>query len=157
MRELLSGSKPWPLFCWGPPGTGKTRAALALLDYCPDGWMRELPRLCENLIDAGKDRYEMKVTDGWRKFYPVHIWAAISEAGIVVLDEIGAREKVSDFHYETLKRVLDERENKPSVYLSNLGPEQLEQLYDARIVSRLSPGVVIELAGDDRRIQRSEL
>src|SRR5262249_18706175 len=32
----VEGREPWPLYLWGPTGTGKTSAALALLDHC--GW-----------------------------------------------------------------------------------------------------------------------
>lgn len=154
LRELVGGKAQWPLLCWGPPGTGKTRSGLAVLDCCASGLYWEVPRLCDALIDAGKDRYEVKTQDGFRKRYPGHLWGGISDAAILVLDEIGARDRVSDFHYETVKRAIDERESKPAIYLSNLGPEALERIYDDRIASRLSAGTVIELAGDDRRIKR---
>ncbi len=76
----------------------------------------------------------------------------IAKPSLVVLDEIGTRGMVSDAHYEALLTVLDMRENKPFIAISNLDHAALTKVYDARIVSRLSAGTIMEVTGKDRRI-----
>lgn len=71
-----------------------------------------------------------------------------------VCDEIGSRNTVSDAHYEILKKLIDLRESKPSVYISNLAPNRIAEVYDDRIASRLQGGTVIDMTNwPDRRIR----
>ena len=85
---------------------------------------------------------------------PEDLWRRVGRAQLFVLDEIGARDRVSDFHYETVQRVLDDRMNKPTVCISNLPLAKVADLYDDRIASRLGAGLVRVLEGKDRRINR---
>ena len=148
MRELLSGRWSWPLFLFGSAGTGKTCAALCLLD-CLGGRYYALPNLLDDLIQAMQGR--LYTATGY-KMFPEGIWQRVVEAPLVVLDEIGCREKVSDAHYEALKRLLDFRDGCPLVAISNLEPEALRRLYDDRVYSRLMKGVVWDASGKDRRL-----
>lgn len=64
------------------------------------------------------------------------------------------RERVGDLQYTTLKGAIDYREyhcNRVGIYISNLTPDHLAELYDDRIASRLTSGTVFELNGADRR------
>ncbi len=80
------------------------------------------------------------------------IWRNIENAPLVILDEIGCREKVSDAHYEVIKELLDVRHFKPLVCISNLSFKEIGSVYDGRIVSRLGNGTVVEMVGSDRRL-----
>lgn len=151
IRELCRGYKEWPLFLYGDVGTGKTCAGLCLVDNC-GGMYFTAGDLCQELIDAGKGILNFK--ESGHKLYARDIWLAIRAVPVVVLDEVGGRDKVSDFHYDTVKGVLDAREYKPLVVISNLGLEQIAELYDMRITSRLGAGTVVEVAGDDRRLTK---
>jgi hypothetical protein len=74
---------------------------------------------------------------------------------LVVLDEIGARQKVTDLHYSAVKEFADVRELDHSgvaIYISNLEPMQLANVYDDRIASRLLCGTWYKLDGKDRRM-----
>jgi DNA replication protein DnaC len=133
----------------GPAGTGKTCAALCTMDYTRDGRVyRTLETACDDLRKAQKGEL-------WAGEYPVSEsawWERWKKAGIVCMDELGLREKASDFHYSVLKRAADERLNMPAIFISNLSIEQLGTVYDDRIVSRLACGTVIHLGGKDRRL-----
>ncbi len=153
IRGLLLGTNKWPLFVHGAAGTGKTRAALCLLDYCETSVYRTVGELCDTLIQAQQGRLEWYHDGHGGKTWPENIWKAIRMAAVVVLDEIGTRERVSDFTYDTVKRVIDEREGKPLVCCSNMDLPKIERLYDDRIASRLAAGIVIHLVGADRRLK----
>lgn len=84
-------------------------------------------------------------------------WHDWREARCVLVDEIGTRKTVTDHQYETLKRLIDERERVggPAVFVSNVGLEDLGRLYDDRIASRLAAGTMVVFGGEDRRVGRA--
>lgn len=151
IRQLVSGETAWPLFLHGPPGLGKTCAALALLDHA-GGHYFTVAGLCEQLVAAANGRLTWNKEGRGGEIFPERLWQQIHASPLVVLDEIGCRDKVTDFQYEVTKRLVDEREFRAMVAISNLGLSRLEQLYDARLVSRLARGKVVQLAGSDRRL-----
>src|SRR3990167_4114582 len=55
IRSLLAGEKPWPLVLLGPAGTGKTCAALCLLDHAGGSYWT-VGMLCDRLIQAQQGR-----------------------------------------------------------------------------------------------------
>ena len=72
----------------------------------------------------------------------------------VILDEIGGRDRVSDHHYEAVKTLLDVRQGKPLMVLSNLGLSEIEKVYDDRIASRLATGTIVRVDAKDRRLHK---
>ena len=51
------------------------------------------------------------------------------------MDELGSRssrDKVSDHHYDTLKRAIDSREGQPAIWISNLSLEELVKVWAGR-------------------------
>lgn len=142
-RKLVSGQIEWPLFVHGEVGSGKTRAALCLCDFADSAAYWSIDRLAS--IEIGSDD-ELKY----------QTWRDVERKALVVVDEIGQREKVGDLHSSTLQRFMDNRENQShaiAVYISNVPPEELSGIYDDRIVSRLLAGTVFHLDGDDRRVK----
>ena len=57
---------------------------------------------------------------------------------------------VSDHHYETIKRCIDDRHGKPLVCISNLNMKELAGVYDDRVASRISAGTIVVTEGDRR-------
>lgn len=159
-RALCRGIQPWPLFLHGEQGRGKTAAALALLDSVAA--VRRGP-----LLEGGRETwlpntaYYYTVGDltelAMRQYRDLtaYDWTQISVEAcqLVVLDELGTRKTVSDTHYDAVQRVLDIRENRPLILISNLDIAAIEEVYDARIASRCAGGTVFELKGCDRRIE----
>lgn len=139
-RGLCRGEKPWPLFLTGPTGTGKTYAALALLDGIRGGTLfTTVPRLRERLF---RDPVDFDRITG-------------EQTALAVLDELGVRGDVSDFEFEAVARFADQREQtagSAAIYISNHPPEEIAKIYDERIESRVLGGTWFELKGDDRRL-----
>lgn len=140
LNDLAVGKLPWPLLVYGPAGTGKTCAVLALADVCEiaaiwdaDDWATFVIRKGDEL-DAELSRLAAKE--------------------LLIVDEIGCRSTVGDLHYTSLKKLIDLRdrsENRAAIFISNLEPKNLIDLFDDRIYSRLTRGTVFELDGADRR------
>ena len=140
LAELSRGLRKWPLLLQGDVGTGKTLAALCLCDWVRRASYYTIERACS--IVMGDDRDELV------------FWDRIASDDLIVIDELGGREKVGDLHYSTLKQILDTREaegEKRAIYITNLTIERLTELYDDRVCSRLCFGSRFELTGIDRR------
>lgn len=155
MEGLTRGEKPWPLFLHGLAGLGKTCIGLLLLDYA-GGLYFSTSTLLEKLIQSQQGRLEWHQGGYGGVIWPEQFWNQIRRSPLVVLDELGARDKVSDHHFDSIKRLIDERESKPLVAISNLDLGRIGHLYDDRIASRLSSGTVVKLSGEDRRIRKHD-
>ncbi len=155
-RELVTGSREWPLFLWGAPGTGKTCASLALCDYLRSEQQQftTIADLVARVMDSWKtsDRFDWSDFGGYREVKLEYGNAKRSGSWLVVLDELGTRANVTDTHYECVQRVLDMREGWPLILISNKDIRGIGELYDARIASRCEAGTVVELKGKDRRV-----
>jgi DNA replication protein DnaC len=150
IRDCVAGREPWPLVVLGPPGVGKTCAGLCLLDYA-GGFYYQAPALAHEVIRAINGQVH---TPAGRAVTAEQLWKEFARASLFVLDELGAKGNVNDWHYEQVKRLLDDREGQPTLVLSNMGFERLLVLYDDRVVSRLSAGTVVQLEGADRRLNK---
>jgi DNA replication protein DnaC len=151
VENVIEGIDPWPLVLVGGVGTGKTCTAGCMLDLAAGQRIyKTVPQLAEDLVLAGKGELS-------ESGYPVSTsgyWARWREAALVVLDELGTRERASDFVYESVKRAIDERQDMPAVFISNLGLDDLAKVFDDRVSSRLAQGTVIHFDGPDRRLRR---
>lgn len=154
LTELAQGRCRWPLFLTGDVGSGKTCAALRMIDIY-GGWYLTVPKLLDRLIRAQKRELEYFSPTCVRTVLPYEVWGEIRTMNLVVLDELGTRRDVSDHHYESVLRFLQEREGKPTIYISNLSVAQLGKLYDERVRSRLAFGTSVTLKGD-RRMKAKE-
>lgn len=155
MQLVVSGKSPWPLFVNGPSGCGKTCAALYLADRMPSRvQFFDFVDLCEQHQDAKLGRLWWPGTHAETKVDPRLFWEDWGKASLCIVDEIGTRNTVSDFQYETLKRAIDVRFSKPLIAISNLNLDQLASLFDDRVASRLAGGTVVNVQGDDQRLRR---
>lgn len=160
IRRLVKGELPWPLVLLGPPGLGKSCAALTLLDHA-GGFYYTAEDLAREMIVSQHGRLR---TPNGMQVHPEQLWLELGRARLVVIDDLGigatsrggmngAAVSVSDHHYGCVKKVLDVREALPLVVIANLDLDQLASLYDARVSSRLAAGTVFSLQGPDRRLQ----
>jgi DNA replication protein DnaC len=139
-NSLALGELPWPLVVYGPAGTGKTCAALALADIADTAAYIEADDWASTTIQR-----------------PTEVEAELAHLcgkELLIVDELACREKVGDLHYLSLKRLIDARSrsaNVATIYISNLEPQALIKVYDGRIYSRLTCGTVFNLSGPDRR------
>lgn len=146
LQAIIAGNRPWPLVMVGEAGSGKTCAALVVIDTY-GGLYYPVVHWCERVRDA--EFGNLRTSNGYQ-ITRYEVWKEWTEANIVVLDEIGSRMTVTDAHYEHVKRAIDTREGRPAIFISNLSLADLSTAYDDRIASRLSGGTVIELKGDRR-------
>ena len=146
--RCLFGQSPWPLVLIGQAGTGKTCAALCVLDRV-GGTYQELRDLADLVNRARTGELYYEGANG-RRVYPQDVWDSWERSNVTVLDEIAIRTP-TDAQYETIKRALDLREEKPSIVICNIALDQLFEAYDDRIVSRLSAGTIVNMPKKDRR------
>lgn len=152
IRNCLTGETQWPLLIHGPAGTGKTCAALCLLDYT-DGQYFTVTDLCDKLNQSAMGRLEWSKEGHGGTIWPDKFRSLyVSKPPLFVLDELGLRDSVSDAHYEAVYRCVEIRGRRPFVAISNHGLDRLEKIYDARTVSRLGSGTIVQVAGADRRL-----
>lgn len=137
-RALAAGGAKWPLYLFGPVGTGKTRAALCFADRAESCYYATADSLADLIVRGDAD--------------PL-FWEMLAAKELAILDELGCRQNVSDLHYCAVKRFLDVRElaGNRMILLSNISPPELQQLYDDRLCSRILQGTWYELDGPDRR------
>lgn len=148
MRAVIRGEKPWPLFLYGDVGSGKTCAALVVADWAGEAAYVEVPALCRMLIAADKG----EPSDDGDVIHAGNLRRNWKRANVAILDELGSREKVSDFAYETVKWAIDERVNNglPLILISNCDGAAIAKLYDDRIASRAASGTIVRFTGDRR-------
>jgi DNA replication protein DnaC len=153
LRGCAMGEKPWPLLLTGNVGAGKTCAALALLDFVTGvTFYYTVADLCAYCVEIQQGRVR---DDRWRgdeKMTGTIFWVRWTGAELCVLDELGQRQQVSDFNFDTTKKAIDLREGKPLVIVSNLDGEEIASVYDERIASRCVSGTVVSVTGRDRRL-----
>lgn len=148
IQECVAGKADWPLVLWGDAGSGKTCAGLCMVDSF-GGWAVDFPDLHDLVLKA---RARLLFNSGG--FVETldgrgGVWDTWEHASLTVLDEVGQRAPTNAM-YDTLLRAMNLRRALPAVFISNLPPEELVDVYDDRIVSRLKAGTVIGLAGDRR-------
>ena len=83
------------------------------------------------------------------------ILSKYSTCELLVLDDLGA-EKVTDFTIQSLYLVIDRRNRnlRPTIVTTNLSLEEIENLIDARMASRLADMTVVRLTMPDYRKKR---
>lgn len=147
--HLAYGDKYSRLRMHGPPGSGKTHAAWALIRAIAMT-RASRGRGCRwqfvsnvELNDQLRPKPDESHTHALRRYL---------DCDLLVLDDLGAG-KTTDWVTEQVMRLVDHRYNTrlATIYTSNLMPAQLAGILDARIASRLQAADVILLAGDDRR------
>lgn len=153
--KACSGSGTWPLYLWGPTGSGKTcAAAVAYSAWRQTAIWMTLAEMCDTLkaFNAAASQI-LKTADGMTVEVTLQgFWRRIEAAGLVVLDEIGTRDATAH-RYDSLLRLLDCRKGRPLILTGNLDPvKALAAVYDERIQSRVAAGVLVNVRGRDQRL-----
>lgn len=144
----LLDKERFPIYLFGPVGTGKSCAAVALYTHWPrpgtNNYDWDDPHFCVSAELTGRlARMESKGKE----------YKRIASANVFILDDIGRR-KLTDEQAELLLEIIELRGNKPTIYTGNHPPEELaEKLGDDRISSRILRGMnTVEFTGVDRRL-----
>jgi DNA replication protein DnaC len=80
-----------------------------------------------------------------------------ANAGLLLLDDLGAEEKPTEWSVTTLYRLVNHRweYNLPTIWTTNRAPEELEPLIGDRTLSRIWESRRVSLTGRDRRKEAS--
>lgn len=153
------------LLILGPTGSGKTWTAAVAVRL----WVRssaekyEADRKAAGRFSGGyyaEIRWE-NVPDlaremrDWDSSAEAH--ARVTNCTLLVLDDLGA-EKDSEFLSERIYAVVSHRYDReePIIVTSNVSAEALNEQWP-RLASRLLSGTVIELSGEDRRLEPAKM
>lgn len=126
----------------GKPGTGKTHLGAGMAnDLMRSTSHSAVYRTVGSILQAIRATYD-RSSDATE----ASILASLIEPSLLVLDEVGvSKEQPSDFELTTLFAIINGRyeQVKPTVVISNLGPEQLPVAMGERCVDRLREGGMI--------------
>lgn len=158
--QRIAAKPLWPVFFHGDQGRGKSVAAQILMRcYCGKAygtdfgtWASGEPyapiyMTCSEAIKTFMDELftgKSLFRKHWRN------------APIAILDDLATR-ALTDPQLDALLQIINMREGKPLVATCNLSASDIQRnLKDARIPSRLSAGWVVEVTGNDRRLEGRE-
>lgn len=135
-----SASPRFPVYVYGPVGTGKSGIAAVLYRIATSAIWRRADSL---LLDLSMGRNDGKYAQEMSKIESTHV---------LVMDDLGLR-KPSEGMFHMLFDILERRKAKMTVITSNHSPEQLRDVFeDGRIYSRLMAGTPLSCDGSDRRV-----
>ena len=137
MLRAVQRESAWPLYIYGNPGSGKTCIAALIYEAFTRRpvWSRADDFLLE-YVDRGDGRKALQ--------------AKVEGTPCLFLDDLGVRPPTPPM-LQAIFDVLEMRKGRPVVIVSNHDLRKLSEIYDERIVSRLSAGTVLEIRGQDRR------
>lgn len=140
------------LFLFGPPGTGKTYALLALIKEI---FKRKIPIYWIKFLNV--KNLDEEILDKVRNYGTASSFiSSLSQSMLLFIDDFGV-DRLSERFIRDIYQIVDYRwsHEKPTVFSSNLKPEEIEKLYGERIFSRLQEFKWLFLGGKDQRKQRS--
>jgi hypothetical protein len=168
-RGLVKGELPWPLFLTGKPGRGKTAAVLCLADYVQGALYIRFPRLLKSFLWSSqpsgvaieRQQFNEHAEPGrqlhWKSecYNEYEFFRLLTRVPLLVIDDVATRSSYTDPQFDNFYEVLDDRKRKPMIIASNLSLDELGDVFDDRIKSRVARGTIFTLGGPDRRINRS--
>lgn len=137
----------------GSPGVGKSHLAMASLinlnETSEDGRKCLFISVSSMLrkIRAGFNRPKYSESYPYTEDYFIDL---MGEVDFLVLDDlgsetgsIGTEKTATDFVHRVLYGVIDLRQGKPTIFTTNLSWEELEAMYDSKILSRMKQGLEV--------------
>ncbi|WP_345808613.1 ATP-binding protein [Bacillus pumilus] len=150
MVGYLKQGEVFNIFLQGHPGVGKSHlayAALKALNVPPDpDTPEDMGKSClfVNLADAAfaiQDSFHNKES----KFTQGYVTGLIGDVDYLVIDDVGAetgsehsKSEATNFIHKILYAVTSARQDKATIYTSNLTGDKLKQMYDTKLVSRMT-------------------
>ncbi|WP_144496088.1 AAA family ATPase, partial [Bacillus pumilus] len=148
VKHLQQG-EVFNIFLQGLPGVGKSHlgyAALKALNVPPDpDNPKDMGKSClfinmEEAASAIKDSFSNKES----KYTESYVTQLMGDADYLVIDDLGAEtgsehsdSRASDFIHRLIYKVTSARQDKATIYTTNLTSKKLYQMYDSKLVSRI--------------------
>lgn len=143
-RYLKEPKKKFNTLMFGSPGVGKTHLAMAMLKAVNNNAEPPLKCLFVNINTMFDHIYRSfdNSTELWTKEYAVE---TLQEPNLLVLDDLGTESAMSDKSLgarEFVQKLLYSITNTDTrlIVTTNLSLQQLERVYNAKIISRLRAG-----------------
>lgn len=155
VREWLNGEKGF-LFIHGKTGVGKSHLAYAIKNksdkikvpcnfVCTSDLFMQIKR---SFSDKELSEWAIikKMAPDFDEHFPIRF---------TIFDDVGAQ-KVNEYSADIWYQIIDRRYrfDYKTIFTSNYSLSEISKLFGDRISSRLGSGVVFELSGKDRRIER---
>lgn len=147
-QQLLLGAQQENLLLLGEVGRGKTFLACAIANVAVAAKVSVVYFTFSEFLDLLR-LHKFDDDEDYR-----HGMQRLLDADLIVLDDLGA-EKVTEFVAQELFNIINHRINsrKPIIVSTNLTPTKIEEVYGARIASRLIHGSKsLPLRGSDVRL-----
>ncbi len=141
------------LLFYGGTGLGKTHLSLAIAQQVAGQGFGVAYSSSQELVDRAERAKFGRDASGQDDLF---VQTALS-CDLLVLDDLGS-EFSTALSVATLFHVINTRqlEHRPTIISSNLSPEQMQQRYSERLVSRILCGYsVLPFVGEDVRMQKS--
>lgn len=131
MIEPTTADAPWMRMIIGDLGTGKSSLAWGLVMWFTRHGKRAIYRTLQNMIEelsAAEWTAKDRVRNDWRR------------VELLVIDEVEEGPLSIDRNFEEFKGIIDARyqAHKPTLLLSNLKPEALNDVVGAKALRRLT-------------------
>jgi len=151
MLDLCEGKLEWPFYLYGGVGSGKTCAALCLVDRIEKAQFWTMPDFINHFESVKQGNVQWYDVGTGDVMSTKRWWNEVASWPLLVLDDVGLRDVSNENHRETLWLALLAREEKPLICTSNHNPNALLGVYDDRVHSRICCKTVFDLRGRDRR------
>ncbi len=153
--ETITPGNRKGLYIHGAVGTGKTHICWALKKHYDKPEANKFLKIINvvDLMHEIRSDFDRPIGD---KALPEYDLTNPEKRQILILDDIGA-ERATEFVAETLYRIINFRYNEmlPTIFTSNYTMQELADRIGERSASRIVEMTqIIELTGDDRRIQK---
>lgn len=156
-NEYLAGNV-FNTFLQGKQGTGKSHLAMSILKEINEN---SYPYKQCVFVDFPSLMIEVSDWKNPNNFSQTDAVKLMSEADYLVIDDLGAEtndaSKAKEYIYKTLQAVMQNRQNKSTIFTSNVSSAVIGQVYGERLTSRILRGVaghsiIFKDATDKRRI-----
>lgn len=142
-RAILQG-EPHHLIMTGKTGTGKSHLAMAIARAYLKGSNYSKRCLFINYRELLEMMRNAFIDDDSRRKIHINLMKEIKRADLVVLDDLGAElggstaGSSTTYNSDTLYSIVEARQNKATIFTSNLSSEELKKSYGTRIISRMA-------------------